>query len=67
MNHRLKPLVAARQDWPRRRAPPGTRAGRAPIAACTDLATLERWFDRTVDAATVEEVLDEPSAALSRE
>jgi hypothetical protein len=32
-------------------------AQRAQIAACDDAATLERWLDRAVDAASASDVL----------
>jgi hypothetical protein len=35
-------------------------AVRARIAACNDLATLERWLDQSIDAASLDKVFDEP-------
>jgi hypothetical protein len=34
---------------------------RVRISACKDLATLDRWLERAVTAASVSEVLAEPS------
>jgi hypothetical protein len=31
------------------------------ILSCTDMATLDRWFDRALDARTLSDVLDEPA------
>jgi len=31
------------------------------ILTCTDMATLDRWFDRALDARTLSDVLDEPA------
>jgi hypothetical protein len=31
------------------------------ILTCTDLATLERWFDRALTASTLADVLAEPT------
>jgi hypothetical protein len=33
-----------------------TDDGRSRIAACTDVATLGRWFDRALDATTTPDV-----------
>ena len=34
-------------------------AARQRILACTDVATLDRWFDRALNATTLSEVLDD--------
>ena len=36
-------------------------AARQHILTCTDLATLDRWFDRSLKATTLSEVLDDLS------
>ena len=36
-------------------------AARERILSCTDLATLDRWFDRSLNATTLSEVLDDLS------
>lgn len=33
-------------------------AARQRILTCTDLATLDRWFDRSLNATSLSEVLD---------
>jgi hypothetical protein len=33
-------------------------AARQRILSCTDLATLDRWFDRALNATTLSDVLD---------
>jgi hypothetical protein len=35
-----------------------TDEARQRIADCTDLATLDTWIDRAIDAQTIEDVLD---------
>ena len=42
-----------------------TAAQRRRIGACTDLATLERWLDRSLSASSVEELLASPARASS--
>jgi predicted transposase YdaD len=32
------------------------------ILACTDMATLDRWFDRALNATTLSDVLDDPTS-----
>jgi predicted transposase YdaD len=34
-------------------------AARQHILTCTDVATLDRWFDRSLNATTLSEVLDD--------
>ncbi|MFY0564504.1 hypothetical protein ACN28E_11685 [Archangium lansingense] len=34
-------------------------ASRQRILACTDVTTLDRWFDRSLNAATLSDVLDD--------
>ena len=34
-------------------------SSRQRILACTDVATLDRWFDRSLNAATLSDVLDD--------
>ncbi|HZI16897.1 MAG TPA: hypothetical protein VE153_41405 [Myxococcus sp.] len=36
-------------------------AARQRILTCTDTATLDRWFDRSLDATTLSAVFDEPA------
>jgi hypothetical protein len=36
-------------------------AARQRILACTDMATLDRWFDRALSASTLSKVLDDLS------
>jgi len=36
-------------------------AARQRILACTDVTTLDRWFDRALNATTLSEVLDDLS------
>ncbi len=36
-------------------------AARQRILTCTDLATLDRWFDRALNATTLSDVLDDLS------
>jgi predicted transposase YdaD len=31
------------------------------ILACTEVVTLDRWFDRALNATTLSEVLDDPA------
>ena len=31
------------------------------ILTCTDVATLDRWFDRALNATTLSDVLDDPA------
>jgi hypothetical protein len=31
------------------------------ILNCTDIATLDRWFDQSLQATTLEDVLDAPA------
>ncbi|OJH39032.1 hypothetical protein BON30_21355 [Cystobacter ferrugineus] len=35
-----------------------SEAARQRIPTCTDLATLDRWFDHSLNATTLSEVLD---------
>jgi len=32
------------------------------ILACTDMATLDRWFDRALNATTLSDVLEDPAS-----
>jgi predicted transposase YdaD len=41
------------------RGVPVDEAARQRILTCTDLATLDRWFDRSLTATTLSEVLDD--------
>lgn len=36
-------------------------AARQRILSCTDVATLDRWFDRAINATTLGDVLDDPT------
>lgn len=38
---------------------PGEEAQRQHILACTDPATLDRWFDRALNATTLSDVVEE--------
>jgi hypothetical protein len=31
------------------------------ILTCTDMATLDRWFDKSLNATTLSAVLDDPA------
>ncbi|WP_309887921.1 Rpn family recombination-promoting nuclease/putative transposase [Archangium sp.] len=43
------------------RGVPVTEEARQRILTCTDLATLDRWFDRALTASTLSDVLAEPA------
>lgn len=42
------------------RGVPVDEAARQRILGCTDMATLDRWFDRALNATTLSAVLDSP-------
>jgi hypothetical protein len=38
-----------------------TDEARQRILSCKDMATLDRWFDRALNASTLSDVLDDPA------